>query len=432
MKSIALALICTSLLAAPNIVLIVADDLGYGDLGCYGSTVNPTPHIDGLAASGLRFTDFHSAGAMCTPTRAAMLTGQYQQRFGPRFEGALHAINDAERGLPHEAVTIAEVLKTRGYVTGCFGKWHLGYKPPWLPPDQGFDEFRGLAAGDGDYHTHVNRWGRADWWHGNELTPDEGYTTDLLTRYSIDFIERHRDRPFFLYLPYLAIHFPWQGPDDPAHRQEGRAYTKEKWGIIPDPTNVAPHVKAMIEALDKSVGDIMASLKRLALTKNTLVVFTSDNGGYLSYGKDFQNISSNGVLRGQKSGLHEGGHRVPTIVSWPGKVKAGLTAATGHSTDLLPTFAALAKADTSALKLDGLDLSPLFFERRPLPERTLFWRAGKLRAARQGPWKLYAIRDRYVLYNLDDDISEVRNIGKAHPERLQELVRALAEWESQF
>ncbi|TWU62549.1 Arylsulfatase [Crateriforma conspicua] len=161
----------------PNIVLIVADDLGYGDLGCYGSQVNDTPHIDALASSGLRFTDFHAAGPTCTPTRAAMLTGQYQQRFGRMFDTALSGVRHHDQGLPHEAVTIAEMLKSQGYATACFGKWHLGYRPPWLPTSQGFDIFRGLVSGDGDFHTHVDRSGNEDWWHNDQIEMVQGYTT---------------------------------------------------------------------------------------------------------------------------------------------------------------------------------------------------------------------------------------------------------------
>ena len=414
----------------PNIVLIMADDLGYGDLGCYGSGINQTPHIDALAKGGLRFTDFHSAGPMCSPTRAATLTGLYQQRFGPKFDSALSGVNDRDTGLPLEAVTIAEVLQKRGYATACFGKWHLGYKPPFLPPSQGFDEFRGLGSGDGDFHTHIDRSGRADWWRGDELKAEEGYTTDLLTRYSVDFICRHRERPFFLYVPHLAIHFPWQGPDDPPHRTKGKSWHQDKWGVIPDRANVAPHVKAMIESMDKSVGETMAVLRQWGLEENTLVIFTSDNGGYLTYGKDFKNISSNGALRGQKGQLYEGGHRVPFIASWPGRIEAGTTDEIAHSIDLFPTFARLAGVDTSDLKLDGVDLAPLLFDRTALPERRLFLRAGGNWAARDGDWKLCAIGKTIRLYNLASDLGETTDLAGRHPDRVRRLTAAWKEWET--
>lgn len=413
----------------PNIVLIVADDLGYGDLGCYGNRMHRTPNIDRLAAGGLRFTDFHSNGSMCTPTRAAMLTGLYQNRFGRKFESAISGRFNRDHGLPLEAVTIAEVLQEQGYATGMFGKWHLGYIPPWLPPDQGFDEFRGLGAGDGDHHTHIDRWGREDWWKNNEVVMEEGYTADLLTKHSIDFLERHREEPFFLYVPHLAIHFPWQGPEDPPHRQQGVDYNDDKWGIIEDPKNVAPHVKAMVESLDDSVGQIAAALKRLDLDKNTLVIFTSDNGGYLNYGNAFQNISSNGSLRGQKTSIYEGGHRVPMIFYWPRNIRAGVTDATSLSIDLLPTIASVTKTSIEGMSQDGVDIGDVLFRDTSIPERVLFWRQGNEWAVRQGPWKLDVIAKRVALYNLADDLSEQNNLVQDFPERVETMTAAFKAWE---
>lgn len=412
----------------PNIVLIVADDLGYGDLGCYGSATNRTPHIDALAAGGLRFTDFHSAGPMCSPTRAAMLTGQYQQRFGPRFDGALSEGADQDHGLPLAAVTMAEVLKESGYATACFGKWHLGYHPPFLPPDQGFDVFRGLTSGDGDFHTHVSRAGRADWWHNNRLEPAAGYTTDLLTRYSVEFIEQHRDRPFLLYVPHLAIHFPWQGPDDPPQRRLGTDYAQDKWGVIPDRNNVLPHVQAMLSALDASVGEIVAAIQRNGLTERTLVVFTSDNGGYLTYDGQFHNISSNGPLRGEKGTIYEGGHRVPAIFAWPGRIEPGATSELAHSTDLLPTFARLAGTAADGGRWDGVDLAPLLFEGQLLPSRRLFWRMQAKRAVRDGNWKLCINGDRAELFDLAADLGEQHDVSADEPGRVRELVAAWEAW----
>jgi arylsulfatase A len=413
----------------PNIVLIVADDLGYGDVSCYGSQRNQTPNIDRLAVNGLRFTDFHSNGSMCTPTRAAMLTGRYQQRLGAKFDGPLSGKETRDHGLPLAAVTCAEVLQTHGYVTGMFGKWHLGYIPPWLPPSQGFDEFRGLGAGDGDHHTHIDRWGREDWWHNNQLDMQEGYTADLLTRYSIEFIEQHRSERFFLYVPHLAIHFPWQGPDDPSHRKKGQDYDRDKWGMVPDPGNVSPHIKAMVESVDKSVGQIVATLERLKLAENTLVIFTSDNGGYLTYGEQFKNISSNGPLRGQKGTLYEGGHRVPMICYWPHQIAPAVTQVTALSIDLFPTLGALANVNTDHLKLDGVDLTPLIFQGGELPERTLFWREDLERAVRQGPWKL-CVNDQLIeLFNLDDDLGEQYDLSKQKPQLVQSLLDAWATWE---
>ncbi|MDG1893439.1 MAG: sulfatase-like hydrolase/transferase [Fuerstiella sp.] len=413
----------------PNIVFILADDLGYGDIGCYGSAVNRTPHLDRLAAGGMRFTDFHSNGPMCSPTRAAFLTGLYQSRFGRRFESALSG-SRRDPGLPLSAVTIAEVLQQAGYFTGMFGKWHLGYEAPWLPTNQGFAEFRGLVSGDGDHHTQIDRSGNQDWWNGESVAMQKGYTAELITQHSIDFIERHKDERFFLYVPHLAIHFPWQGPNDPPHRKRGISYHKDKWGVIPDRSNVLPHVTAMIESLDRSVGSIVATLDRLGLSKNTLVVFTSDNGGYLDYAGGFENISDMGQLRGEKGTIYEGGHRVPAIFSWPETIKPSVCHQTAMTFDLFPTLAALAGTNANAAMLDGSDLSETLFDGANLPERSLFWRMGSSKAVRKGSWKLCVQAKRPPeLYNLATDVGERKNLADRRPEVLSNLKTALAEWE---
>lgn len=415
----------------PNIVLIVADDLGYGDLACYGNPATKSPHLDDLAAAGMRFTDFHANGPMCSPTRAALLTGLYQQRFGPRFERALGGRAGKGGGLTLDAVTIAEELKRAGYATGMFGKWHLGYEPPFLPTRQGFDEFRGLVSGDGDHHSHIDRSGGEDWWRNERIEMESGYTADLLTRHAVRFIERNKDHPFFLYVPHLAIHFPWQGPDDPAHRKVGADYARDKWGVIPDRGNVRPHVEAMIESLDRSVGDIVAALKRNKLDHRTLLFFTSDNGGYLTYGADFRNISSNGPLRGQKGDVFEGGHRVPAIACWPGKIEAGATTdATAMTMDLMPTLLELVDRRPQRA-LDGISLRGLLLEQKPLPPRTLFWRMGG-RAARRGDWKLvWPLRGDPLLFNLRDDLGESRDLAEKQPELAAELEEAIVRWEKE-
>ena len=214
----------------PNIVVILADDLGYGDLGCYGATRLKTPHVDRLAREGLRFTDFHSNGSVCSPTRAALLTGRYQQR-----SGIDEALSEKSPGLRADERTIAEYLKQAGYATGAFGKWHLGSKPDSaaLPNRQGFDVFHGSRHGGIDYTSHVDRYGRLDWWHDEKPVIEPGYATDLLTDHAVQFIGRHREEPFFLYLAHTAIHFPWMTPEDRAHREEGKNYDNA--------TKVGPH-----------------------------------------------------------------------------------------------------------------------------------------------------------------------------------------------
>ncbi|MFG0295577.1 MAG: sulfatase-like hydrolase/transferase, partial [Maioricimonas sp. JB045] len=242
----------------------------------------------------------------------------------------------------------------------------------------------------------------------------------LLTRHSIDFIEQNRDRPFFVYVPHLAIHFPWQGPDDPPHRQPGTDYTTDKWGLLPDPHNVAPHVKAMVEALDRSVGETTAALRRLNLDRKTLVIFCSDNGGYLNYGRTHSNISSNGPLRGQKAEVYEGGHRVPAIAWWPGRITPGTCDETVMTFDLFPTILALAGLEQG--ETDGIDLSALLLEGTPLPQRTLFWRIGESHAIRRGPWKLVRHGDRPAeLFHLGNDIGEQHNLAGMFPDRVEQL-----------
>ena len=239
-----------------------------------------------------------------------------------------------------------------------------------MPPQQGFDDFRGLVTGGGDHHSHINRSGGKDWWHNNEIEMEEGYSTDLITQHSQEFIRQHKDEPFFLYVAHLAIHFPWQGPEDEGYRVEGQSYWNNKHGV-PRGSNVGPVSRSMIEALDGSVGQILGTLKELDLDEDTFVIFTSDNGGYLTYSGGFHNISSNGPYRGQKTEIFEGGHRVPAIVRWPGKVKPGVTDQTTATFDLLPTFLELAGLDEQIepLDLDGTSLTSLLMDGQPLDER---------------------------------------------------------------
>lgn len=419
----------------PNIVVILADDLGYGDLGCYGATRLRTPQIDRLAREGKRFTDFHSNSATCSPTRAALLTGRYQQR-----SGVEEALSEKSVGLADSARTIAEYLKPAGYATGAFGKWHLGSKPgsAALPNRQGFDVFRGSRHGGVDYASHVDRYGRLDWWQDDKPLVEEGYATDLLTDHALQFIAQHREKPFFLYLPHTAIHFPWMTADDRAYRKEGDNYDNL--------SKVGPHsrdeitqvVNRMIERLDEGVGRVMDAIRALPSGRETLVIFTSDNGGYLRYSGGFNKISSNGVLRGQKVGMHEGGHRVPCIAWWPGRIAAGSeTDATTMTTDLLPTFLESASVagppagDPQAF--DGVSLMPLLLRNEAPQPRTLFWKTHEMKAVRHGPWKLMIEHGGpAALYHLGNDLSEKRNLAAAEPQRLSELLDALKTWESQF
>ena len=438
----------------PNIIVILADDLGYGDLGGFYGGKAHTPHLNRLAAEGMLFTDFHSNGTMCSPTRAALLTGRYQQRLGiedplpgdwqQKGFGAIRGISD--EGL-HSSPTIADYLKEAGYATGFFGKWHLGNHPDANPRNYGFDLFKGLTSGDGDYFSKIDRYGYPDWWHNTKLSVQEGYTTDVITENGIQFISENKGQPFFLYLAHLGVHFPWQSPAD-GHleiRKEGADYTSS----LPGPASkLGPHAPGevpetlieMIESLDRNVGKLIVYLKAEGLDKNTLLFFTSDNGQYLNYqGDTWPNVGSNGMLRGEKSDLFEGGHRVPAIAWWPGKIEAGRRSSeTLASFDLLPTFLELTGQPFPDPKgkdrLDGQSLLPVLTAREKIPDRTLFWRTLEAIAVRKGPWKLLEdrVKDSIALFNLEQDLAESRDRKADFPEIVQELKFLRDRWEQEM
>jgi arylsulfatase A-like enzyme len=405
----------------------MADDLGYGDLSCYGSKVIDTPNIDSMAKGGIRFTDFHSNGAMCSPTRAALLTGRYQQRAG--VESVFSCKSSPHAGVSLKEVTFAEVLKAKGYVTGMYGKWHLGIQPVFNPVRQGFDEYFGFVAGGSDYFSHINRSGEPDWWHNDKLEAEEGYTTDLLTDHAIDFINANKDKPFCAYVPYQAVHFPFQGPEDEADRVIGGSYwSKAKYGrrYLPGEDRKLAY-KEMVESMDANVGRILETLKKLGLEQNTLVFFTSDNGAYSWVG-------SNAPLSGQKSSLLEGGHRVPAVAYWPGKIKAGsVTDATTITMDIYPTMAALAGAKApDGLKLDGVDISTVLLKNGNVADRTLYWRTSRQGAVRQGKYKLLVERKKgkkIRLFDLEADIAEKNDLSQSKPELMNKLLEKYHDWE---
>ena len=349
----------------PNLILIVIDDIGYNDLGIYGSQMHQTPNIDRLAEEGMIFTDFHTNGAVCSPTRAALMTGQYQQRAGVE-----HAIGfTMEEGMPLDKLTIAELLQDAGYATGVIGKWHLGYVSIFGPNDQGFDQSV-VSNNTPDYHTHVSRDGKLDWFKNHNLFEESGYLTDLVTNHSVQFIDDNHDQPFFLFISHIAAHFPFQGPEDPPHRTLGQKWHDSKYGPLPE-SQYRRSYKDMIERVDESVGDVIQILEKSGLRENTLIFITSDNGAYSWVG-------SNYPYRGQKGDLYEGGHRVPAIANWPGRIPPNsVTNATTMTMDLAPTFASIAGLDFASERqgtFDGIDLSPVLFEEATIKERVLFWR----------------------------------------------------------
>lgn len=420
----------------PNIIVILADDLGYGDTSIYGGDVN-TPNIDRLASEGLRFTDFHSNGANCSPTRAALLTGRYQQRIN--IEGAL---GEHAKGLGSEHAknerTIADYLKRASYKTALVGKWHLGYNQEQSPIHFGFDEFVGMLHGATDYHSHVNTFGRFDWWHNEKPVKEEGYVTDLITSHSLDFIQKWKDEPFFLVVSHLAIHFPWQTPGDDPHRVEGNRYRAN--GDEPlsrhgqhSPNNYQKVVEVMIKELDKNVGQIVEKIYDAQIQNETLILFLSDNGGILE--QSGYPVSSNGILRGAKHSLYEGGHRIPAIAWWPGMIEAGrISNETAMTMDILPTFLDILKIpvpnDDSPNRLDGISISPLLLDKKRLPARTFFWKKGDEVAVRSGDWKLYLPSDQSQteLYNLDDSVREKQNLSQQYPHIVKDLQYQSEQW----
>ena len=357
----------------PNLVLILADDLGYGDLGCYGCPDIPTPNLDRLARDGVRLTDCYASAPVCTPTRCALMTGRYQQR-APNLEWALYpGVKTA--GLPKEEITIAKILKQAGYKTALFGKWHLGYQPEWGPNQHGFDEFFGLLSGNIDYFRHIEGNGEADLYENTTPIQQEGYMTDLITQRSVDFIERQEEnKPFFLYTSYNAPHWPIQGPDD-----RDLPITKENWSR----SGARPDYAKMVERMDEGIGQILGALKKKGLEENTLVVFCSDNGG--------DRLARNEPLSGQKGLLKEGGIRVPCIFRWPDYLPAGrVSGQTAITMDITASLISAARL-IPVRKIDGVDLFSFISGRKNEVERTFVWRNDfhNEKAIRWGHWKWY-------------------------------------------
>ena len=405
----------------PNVIVILADDLGYGDLSCYGNERFETPHLDRLAAGGLRLTDFHSASPVCSPTRAALLTGRYPQRAG--IDGVVYAAPTRNRhhGLFPSELTVAELLRDAGYRTALVGKWHLGYQKRFNPVRHGFDLFHGYVSGNVDYFSHVDQEGFADWWFRDRQILEPGYSTHLITRVAVQFIEANRDTPFFLYIAHEAPHSPFQGPGDRAFRVAGRK-------VPPPMLSDAEKRRArreMILEMDRGVGDVIAALERSRLGKQTFVFFFSDNGA--------TPLGSNGHLRGHKGSLWEGGHRVPAVAWWPGTIPAGRTdAQTTMAIDIMPTILDIAGVDVPpSASLDGVSLLPALKDGVPLDDRALFWEYREQRAMREGDWKLLTGLPKpgdVGLYNLGDDPGERRNVAAEFPDRAARMQASLELW----
>ncbi len=402
--------------APPNVVVVIADDLGYGDLGCYGSREIRTHHIDQLAAAGVRLTSCYAAAPVCSPTRAAFLTGRYPQKAG--FEWVIR-YTEKDRGLAVEESILAKSLHDAGYATAIYGKWHLGYARKFGPNAHGFDDFFGFLAADLDYYSHKDALGDPGLYENETIVERKGYLTDLITQHAEEFIVKNASKPFFLVVSYNAPHWPFQPPGKPDER------TSKTYG--PENGTRADYV-GMVESLDEAVGRVLKKLDDVKLRDNTLVVFFSDNGG--------ERLSDGGPLFHGKYSLWEGGIRVPCLVSWPGVVPQGVESNVPIITmDLTATILAAAGAKAPA-NLDGEDLVPWITGKKEAIPRTLFWRLPRpsakfgQRAVRSGRWKFIEDRDNEFLFDIENDIGERKNLAFQHPEIVKELKTALLRWEA--
>ncbi len=402
----------------PNILLIVSDDQGYAELGVQGCRDIPTPALDSIARNGIRFTHGYVSCPVCSPTRAGLMTGRYQQRFGHEFNPGPAEQADSSFGLPLTEVTIADRLKSLGYATGMFGKWHLGYKPEFHPMKRGFDEFFGFLAGSHPYlSTPSDKGGLI--LRGTEPVDERTYLTEAFAREAVSFIRRHQNEPFFAYLPFNAVHSPLQSTDKYLSR----------FGAIGDPKRRT--FAAMLSAMDDAVGEVLAKLREARLEEDTLIFFISDNGGPTQ-----QTTSCNDPLRGFKGQVLEGGIRVPFMVQWKGRLPAGAVYEQPViSLDILPTAVAAAGGKIGAeSKLDGVNLIPyLTGPSKNPPHDRLFWRFGQQWAIRMGEWKLEGLAPGAPeLFHLAKDISEKDNVASSQPDRVKELRAAYDVWNSQL
>jgi arylsulfatase A-like enzyme len=402
----------------PNILVIVGDDMGYADVGVQGCKDIPTPHLDALAKSGVRFTSGYVSGPYCSPTRAGMLTGRYQQRFGHEFNPAA----GPNQGLPVTETTIADRMKAAEYRTALVGKWHLGSSADRVPQKRGFDEFFGFLGGAHDYFKSMGVL------RGSEPAGEKAYLTDAFSREAVEFIDRNKAQPFFLYLAFNAVHTPMQA-DDPRLK---------KFAGITNPTRRT--YAAMMSAMDDGIGQVVGKLNEAKLTDNTLIFFISDNGGPTMKGTTI-NGSINTPLRGSKRTTLEGGVRVPFFISFPGRIPAGITDDRPViQLDFLPTALAAAGVETKPeWKLDGVNLLPYLGAKKneAEPHEALFWRLGAQNAIRKGDWKLVKYdltaeggtgTSAAKLYNLKDDIGEATDLTAKQPEKVKELQAAWDTW----
>jgi arylsulfatase A len=412
----------------PNVVLIMTDDAGYADIGSYGAPEIRTPNIDSLARDGARLTDFYANAMSCTPTRVGLISGRYQQRYGMEFVIPAPGIAGSERGLPALRNSLPLLLKQNGYATALIGKWHLGYKPEFSPRAHGFDVFFGFKSAAIDYYTHFTTrpsegaqfaGAQPDLWDGDKLIEQDGYITDLITRKAVEFIKQNAARRFFIDVAFNAPHSPTQRPNDTGHTASSGGATR------------ADYV-AVMERLDRGVGEILRTLRQRGLEKNTIVIFTNDNGGV--------GLSHSAPLFHRKFSAWEGGIRVPALFRWPGRVPAGtVSAQVGITMDLAASvLAATATPVPVDARLEGINLFPILQRKAPQVERTLFWRTAgpspvnmNQKAVRSGDWKLIidGAVTRIFLFNVKADPGERQDWFARRPEIVQRLQQLLTAWE---
>ncbi len=413
----------------PNIIFIVADDLGYADLGCYGgrdARFGPvSPELDALAAQGMLFTDGYSNSPVCSPTRFALMTARYQYRLRGAAEEPLNSRSRTSTvlGLPPEVPTLPSLLRASGYRTALFGKWHLGHPPSFGPLRSGYEEFFGPMAGGVDYFTHRASSGAHDLWSGEREQPEDGYLTDLISQRSVDYIRRmataaQGGSPFFLSMHYTAPHWPWETRDDQTLAQEIKDNLFHLHG-----GNIHTYQR-MIHHMDEGIGQVVRVLRECDLLDNTLIVFTSDNGG--------ERFSDNWPLVGGKMDLTEGGIRVPWIAHWPAAIAPGAVSAQHCMTmDWSATMLDVAGvAAHPAHPLDGLSLAAVLHKPQQQFERPLYWRMNHRgqRALRSGDWKYLRVDGHDYLFNLSADVRERANLAGHQPEQLQSMRRDWEAW----
>ncbi len=397
----------------PNIVLIVSDDQGYADASCYDHPQEvSTPNIDRLARQGVRLTNAYASAYVCAPTRAGLLTGRYQQRFG------FYTGGDSRTGLPLSEVTLADLLKKQGYATAVIGKWHVGIQPDYRPLKRGFDEFYGFLGHGG--HDYFNLRITDDYtsiYRNEKPINDTGYLTHNLTRQAVSFIQRHRNQRFFLYLPFNAVHWPLQAPQEYIKRFNTGNKDRDIY-------------LAMLACMDEGIGEVLDALKRTGADDNTLIIFFSDNGGAK------KNFSNNGILRDYKQSVYEGGIRVPFIVRWPSKLpRAAVCDEPVISLDIMPTIlSAVGAALPGDRVYDGKDMLPVLRRetKQPLHKALFFCDGSDQWAVRAGKWKLLYRKGSLELYNLDIDISEKNNLASEQPNMLRQLKALYDQWRAQM